>query len=139
MSEEKKNPIEQGIEQYTEFQKGVMQSAVNAMQQFDPQKYSEQMIGLQDNIMKGMEVMLNLKPEDTASDTLEKDCVLTIGKMRLFHYKPLAPARKRSKTPMMITYALVNRQYMMDLQPDRSLIKSFRPGRLHHRLGLSHR
>ena len=125
MSEEKKNPIEQGIEQYTEFQKGMMQSAMNAMQQFDPQKYSEQMIGMQDNIMKGMEVMLNLKPEDTASDTLEKDCVLKIGKMRLFHYKPLAPARKRSKTPMMITYALVNRQYMMDLQPDRSLIKSF--------------
>ena len=113
------------MEQFNEFQNKVMQTAVNAMQQFDPQKFSEQLINMQDNIMKGMDVLLNLKPEDVASDTLEKDVVLTVGKMRLFHYKPLAPARKRIKTPLMITYALVNRQYMMDLQPDRSVIKSF--------------
>lgn len=125
MSNEMKNPFEEGMEQFTEFQNKVMQTAVNAMQQFDPQKFSEQLITMQDNIMKGMDVLLNLKPEDVASDTLEKDVVVTVGKMRLFHYKPLAPARKRIKTPLLITYALVNRQYMMDLQPDRSVIKSF--------------
>ena len=125
MSNEMKNPFEEGMEQFTEFQNKVMQTAVNAMQQFDPQKFSEQLITMQDNIMKGMDVLLNLKPEDVASDTLEKDVVVTVGKMRLFPYKPLAPARKRIKTPLLITYALVNRQYMMDLQPDRSVIKSF--------------
>jgi len=43
--------------------------------------------------------------------------------MRLSHYKPLK--KKICKVPVLITYALVNRQYMMDIQPDRSVIKSF--------------
>ena len=59
------------------------------------------------------------------SDTLEKDVVYSDGKMRLLHYKPLVSSRKLSKVPTLITYALVNRQYMMDIQPDRSVLKSF--------------
>ena len=143
MSKEKKNPVEENIEkvaefqekvteqvaqfqeQAVEFQQKVMETAANAMKNFDPQKFTDEVFTMQDNMLKGMDVLLNIKPEDVASDTLEKDVVLSIGKMRLFHYKPLVAARKRVKTPMMITYALVNRQYMMDLQPDRSLIKSF--------------
>jgi polyhydroxyalkanoate synthase len=37
-------------------------------------------------------------------------------------------ARKLSKTPTLVAYALVNRQYMMDIQPDRSVIKAFLEG-----------
>jgi polyhydroxyalkanoate synthase len=39
----------------------------------------------------------------------------------LYHYRPLAEASV--STPVLIVYALVNRPYMMDLQPDRSLIR----------------
>ena len=35
-----------------------------------------------------------------------------------------APAKKSLKTPMVISYALVNRPYMVDLQDDRSLVRN---------------
>lgn len=46
-------------------------------------------------------------------------------KVVLYRYEPIAdvPARQRVQTPLLICYALVNRPYMMDLQPDRSLIR----------------
>jgi len=98
--------------------------------QFDFQKSLNQMATMQENVTKGIEVLMNLKPEDVASDQLEKEEVMRIGKMRLFHYKPVVTARKVCKVPLLITYALVNRQYMMDLQPDRSMINSLLEGGL---------
>ncbi len=119
------NIFEKSLEQYQEFQKNWMDNAIALTEQFDPAKYVEQMKEMQKNIVDGMNTLLSIKPEDVASDQLEKEEVLRIGKMRLFHYAPTVPARRQVKTPLMITYALVNRQYMMDLQPDRSVIKSF--------------
>jgi len=119
------NIFDKSIEQYQEFQKNWMENAVELAEQFDPAKYLEQMNQMQENIMAGMKTLIELKPEDLESDQLEKEEVLRIGKMKLFHYVPTVTARKQVKVPMLITYALVNRQYMMDLQPDRSVIKSF--------------
>ena len=50
-----------------------------------------------------------------------KDLVHSSGKLRLYRYRPLAPAC--GAPPLLIVYALVNRPYMMDLQEDRSLIR----------------
>jgi polyhydroxyalkanoate synthase len=51
----------------------------------------------------------------------EKDAVYTEDKLTLYRYRAIAP---RSETPpLLIVYALVNRPYMMDLQPDRSVIR----------------
>ncbi len=119
------NIFEKSVEQYQEFQKNWMNNAVELTAQFDPAKYMEQMATMQENVLNGMKTLIELKPEDIESDQLEKEEVLSIGKMRLFHYAPTVPARRQIKVPLMITYALVNRQYMMDLQPDRSVIKSF--------------
>ena len=124
------NIFEKNMEQFTKFQENVMKSATSIVEQFDFKKYMDQMVEMQDNIMKGIDIMVNMKPEDAASDMSEKDEVLSIGKMRLFHYKPLVSARKQIKTPLLISYALVNRQYMMDIQPDRSVIRSFLEGGL---------
>ena len=119
------NIFEKNLEQYQEFQKNWMDNAIALTEQFDPAKYIEQMKEMQKNVVEGMNTLLSLKPEDVESDQLDKEEVLRIGKMRLFHYAPTVPARRQIKTPLLITYALVNRQYMMDLQPDRSVIKSF--------------
>ena len=89
------------------------------------EKSMQESLEFQTNVLKGFKAMLNLPKERIASDTLEKEEVFSIGKMRLFHYKPLVPAAKRIKMPLLITYALVNRQYMMDIQSDRSVIKTF--------------
>lgn len=50
-----------------------------------------------------------------------KQLVWQMDKVRLFRYDRETPAT--CKTPIVISYALINRYYMMDLQPDRSLIK----------------
>jgi polyhydroxyalkanoate synthase len=46
-------------------------------------------------------------------------------KLVLYRYEPseLAARKDRVRVPVLICYALVNRPYMMDLQPDRSLIR----------------
>jgi polyhydroxyalkanoate synthase len=119
------NLFEKNLEQWGAYQKKLMEAAAENLKQFDYKKYMDQMVTMQDNIMKGMEVLMNQKPEDTAINVLKKEEVLHDGKMRLMHYEPLVSARKRLKTPLLLAYALVNRQTMMDLQPDRSMIKSF--------------
>ena len=119
------NIFEKSLEQYQEFQKDWMESAAALAAQFDPSKYIEQMNQMQENVLNGLNTLINLKPEDVESDQLEKEVVMTIGKMKLLHYAPTVPARRQVKVPLLITYALVNRQYMLDLQPDRSVIKSF--------------
>lgn len=56
-------------------------------------------------------------------DILEchKEVVYQQDKIKLYRYTPLCARVKR--TPLLITFALVNRPYILDLQPDRSLIR----------------
>jgi polyhydroxyalkanoate synthase len=51
----------------------------------------------------------------------EKDAVHRDDKLVLYRYRERAP--RLDLPPLLIVYALVNRPYMMDLQPDRSLIR----------------
>jgi polyhydroxyalkanoate synthase len=51
----------------------------------------------------------------------EKTCVYVEDKIQLHRYAPLA--RSAKLPPLLICYAMVNRPYMLDLQPDRSLIR----------------
>ncbi|HVC02475.1 MAG TPA: class III poly(R)-hydroxyalkanoic acid synthase subunit PhaC [Steroidobacteraceae bacterium] len=50
-----------------------------------------------------------------------RDVIFERDKLTLYRYRPIArPARA---APLLVVYALVNRPYMLDLQPDRSLIR----------------
>ncbi len=53
--------------------------------------------------------------------TSEKRCVYSEDKIRLYRYAPLA--RSAGLKPLLICYAMVNRPYLLDLQPDRSFIR----------------
>lgn len=90
----------------------------------------QESLDFQSNVLKGVKALIDLPKEEIVSDTLAKEEVFGIGKMKLYHYKPVKTSAKKIKTPLMITYALVNRQYMMDIQPDRSTIKTFLEGGL---------
>ena len=79
------NIFEKSLAQYQEMQKTWMENAVALTEKFDPAKYMEQMQTMQENVINGMQTLLSLTPEDVASDQLEKEEVLRIGKMRLFH------------------------------------------------------
>jgi polyhydroxyalkanoate synthase subunit PhaC len=60
---------------------------------------------------------------DVSIGCSEKDAVYCEDKVVLYRYRAMKRTAKRLRTPLMICYALVNRPYMMDLQPDRSLIR----------------
>jgi polyhydroxyalkanoate synthase len=56
----------------------------------------------------------------------EKECVWEDGHVRLYRFAHKAQKTgvpRRVRTPVLIVYALVNRPYMLDLQPDRSLVQ----------------
>ncbi|MCT4621072.1 MAG: class III poly(R)-hydroxyalkanoic acid synthase subunit PhaC [Marinisporobacter sp.] len=90
------------------------------MQFIDVDKSVQEMFDMQRKLAKGMDVLLNI--EDAEIDATEKELVYEEDKMKLYHYKPLS--KRPCKVPTLIVYALVNRQYMMDLQQDRSMIKN---------------
>ncbi len=54
--------------------------------------------------------------------TTPKDLVFKVDKVKLYRYKRDTPSK--FKTPLVISYALVNRFDMMDIQPDRSFIRN---------------
>lgn len=54
--------------------------------------------------------------------TTPKELVFKVDKIKLYHYVRETPAKY--KTPVVVSYALVNRFEMMDIQPDRSFIKN---------------
>jgi polyhydroxyalkanoate synthase len=60
---------------------------------------------------------LDVRPEGCSARTE----AFRIEKTVLWRYAPTAPAA--GTAPLVICYALVNRPYMLDLQPDRSLIR----------------
>ncbi|MBU2559873.1 class III poly(R)-hydroxyalkanoic acid synthase subunit PhaC [archaeon] len=53
--------------------------------------------------------------------TTPHEVVYEEDKLKLLHYHPTV--KKTHPVPLLVVYALVNRQYMLDLQPDRSIIK----------------
>jgi polyhydroxyalkanoate synthase subunit PhaC len=62
---------------------------------------------------------------DVAIGSAAKDAVYGEDKLMLYRYRAHddVAQSERMRTPLLICYALVNRPYMMDLQPDRSLIR----------------
>lgn len=69
---------------------------------------------------KAYDVML--EKLDTAISTTPYDVVYHEDRVKLKHYKP---EQTRNKTPLLIVYALINRETMLDLQPERSVVQSF--------------
>lgn len=59
---------------------------------------------------------------DVEVATTPKELVYKVDKIKLYRYQRSTPAKY--KTPVVISYALVNRHDMLDLQPDRSFIKN---------------
>ncbi|MCW7753723.1 class III poly(R)-hydroxyalkanoic acid synthase subunit PhaC [Desulfobotulus sp. H1] len=46
-------------------------------------------------------------------------------RVRLKHYRSTAKDKSRRKTPLLVVYALINRETMLDLQPGRSVVEKF--------------
>ena len=66
-----------------------------------------------------------LAPLDTEIAATPYDIVCQEDRVKLKHYKPTASPDKRIKTPLLVVYALINRETMLDLQPERSVVQRF--------------
>ncbi|MGF7186577.1 polyhydroxyalkanoate synthase [Desulfitispora alkaliphila] len=87
---------------------------------FDAEKSMREVFDTQKRLIKGLDIMMNL--DQVNSDETPKELVYQEDKMKLYHYKPVV--KNPCPVPTLIVYALVNRQYMMDIQQDRSVIKN---------------
>ncbi|MDR1686187.1 MAG: class III poly(R)-hydroxyalkanoic acid synthase subunit PhaC [Desulfovibrio sp.] len=72
-----------------------------------------------EKLLKGTEVFTKLDCDDI--NKTPKDLALRMDKVQIFHYRPMV--KKPSSIPVLIVYALMNKQYIMDIQPDKSFVK----------------
>ena len=73
-------------------------------------------------MLTGTRLLNRLRDRDVEIATTPKDRVWQQDKVTLYHFRPLA--EQAVKTPVLITYGLVGRWTMTDLQDDRSLVQN---------------
>ncbi|MDY6795825.1 MAG: class III poly(R)-hydroxyalkanoic acid synthase subunit PhaC [Actinomycetota bacterium] len=86
----------------------------------DPNFFIQELEDINRKLVKGAQILGTMS--DVEVEPTPKEKVLEEDKMQLYHY--VTGEKPRCSVPLIICYALVNRQYMMDLQSDRSLIRN---------------
>lgn len=79
----------------------------------------DEMTKTSEKLVRGYEVLKNIEDVDVA--TTPKELVWQSDIVKLYHYKRETPPT--CKTPVLVSFAIMNRQDVLDLQPDRSLMK----------------
>jgi polyhydroxyalkanoate synthase len=87
---------------------------------FDLQNFIQELGEVNRKLIKGTETLAGIDEIDVG--TAPKELVYEEDKLKLYHYKQEGSVTCR--TPVLIVYALVNRQYMLDIQPDRSIVRN---------------
>jgi len=85
------------------------------------QKLAEDSEKVYKSAQKASEVLLG--PLDTQIATTPYEVVYEEDRIKVKHYKPKTGVKL--KTPLLLVYALINRETMLDLQPGRSAIQNF--------------
>jgi len=76
-----------------------------------------------ERVQKAKDVLLS--ELDTAIATTPYEVIYQEDRVKLKHYYPVLPKNKLMKTPLLVVYALINRETMLDLQPGRSIVQNF--------------
>ncbi|MGA7878283.1 MAG: class III poly(R)-hydroxyalkanoic acid synthase subunit PhaC [Desulfoferrobacter sp.] len=84
-------------------------------------KLAEDVEKSQDVIMQSQDVLLG--PLETDIATTPYEVVYEEDRVKLKYYAPITETR--IKTPLLMVYALINRETMLDLQPGRSVVQNF--------------
>ncbi len=87
---------------------------------FDAKAMMKHLGELNTKLIKGSEFLSEIDEIDVG--TAPKTLVYEEDKLKLYHYKP--EADRAIGVPVLVVYALVNRPYMLDIQPDRSFIRN---------------
>jgi len=79
----------------------------------------EELLSVSGKIQKGYETLKDIETVEVG--TAPKELVWECDKVKLYHYIRESPAK--CKIPVLVSFAIMNRQDVLDLQPDRSLIR----------------
>jgi len=74
-----------------------------------------------ESVQKASDVLL--EPLETEIAVTPYDIVYEEDRVKLKHYKPVGDTQL--KRPLLVVYALINRETMLDLQPGRSVVQNF--------------
>lgn len=80
----------------------------------------------QQRVSKASEVLQGQLNTDLATTPYE--VVYEEDRVKVKHYRRDESAEDKLKVPLLVVYALINRETMLDLQPDRSVVKTFMAG-----------
>ena len=80
----------------------------------------------QDRVQKASDILLGQLGTDIATTPYE--IVYQEDRVKLKHYTSIGGSGEQIKTPLLVVYALINRETMLDLQPERSVVKNFMQG-----------
>ncbi|MDR1807750.1 MAG: class III poly(R)-hydroxyalkanoic acid synthase subunit PhaC [Propionibacteriaceae bacterium] len=92
----------------------------------DPQKSLEELLRMNNKLTAGLSIMTDL--DDMEMAPTPKELVYTDDLVKVYRYVPTV--KKPHAVPVLICYALVNKQYMLDLQANKSVIKRMLDGGL---------
>ncbi len=87
---------------------------------FDPKNFVKEIGELNIKLLKATETLTEIEEVDVG--TAPKELVYEVDKVKMYRYKQEGTVS--CKTPVIMVYALVNRYYMLDLQPDRSIVRN---------------
>ena len=80
---------------------------------------AEEMVSTSEKLAKGYETLQHIDKVEIG--TTPKELVWQSDKIKMFHYVRETPAK--CATPVLVSFAMLNRHDVLDLQPDRSLMK----------------
>lgn len=87
-----------------------------------PEELTHELTDINRKIVEGMRTLSTLQHDDVEVGTTPKEPVYREDKLTLYRYTPVVD--KPFPIPVIISYALVNRPAVADLQPDRSLVRN---------------
>ena len=84
-----------------------------------PEQVMQEVVTFNEKIARGLSTLRAIGPIDVGASA--KTAVYGEDKLVLYRFEPLV--ERPFAIPVLVVYALVNRPYMADLQPDRSMIR----------------
>lgn len=86
---------------------------------FNTAKIAEELVTTSEKIAKGYKVLQDIKEVEVGMTP--KELVWTCDKIKMYRYTRNTPAK--CKVPVLVSFAMLNRHDVLDLQSDRSLMK----------------
>ena len=87
--------------------------------EIDP-KLIEEILKFGRNVINAPQMVSS--PDQIILDVTRHDVASSIDKTRLLHYRPLT--EKRHATPLLISYAVINRFHILDIHPEKSWVRN---------------